>query len=54
MPKFVVEICDRYEIEADTFREAEDRTRLQLADGGSCDGEYLDGYVSIEEIEEDD
>jgi hypothetical protein len=51
MPKFVVEVTDRYEIEADSFKEAEDKTRLEMADGGHPKGEYLDGYVSIEESE---
>lgn len=52
MAKFVVEVTDRYEIEADSFEEAETRTRLEMVDGGHPKGEYLDGYVSIEESED--
>lgn len=49
MAKFVVEVLDRYEIVAESFADAERIVRDELRDGGIPDGEYLDGYVSIEE-----
>lgn len=54
MPKFVVSVLDRYEIEADSFDEAELIVRAELVDGSFTSGDFLDGSVNIERIDEDE
>lgn len=50
MSKFVVEVVDRYEIEAESLDAAQDAVREeQLKYGSFTSGEYLDGTVTIEE-----
>jgi hypothetical protein len=50
MAKFIVEVIDRYEIEAESIDDAQRMVREeQLADGSFTSGEYMDGTVTIEE-----
>jgi len=49
MPKFIVTVIDRYEVEKDTLKEV----REMYSNGDFCDMEFLDGTAEYQKLEDE-